>query len=65
MHGAGRQRFNAASLGLQVRIRPFPLLIATGGVYMGYDQYVHYKYRELTKIGIEVPPRIANETQVG
>ncbi|XP_024237844.1 phosphatidylserine decarboxylase proenzyme, mitochondrial isoform X2 [Oncorhynchus tshawytscha] len=61
---SGRQRFNAASLGLQARIRPFPLLIATGGGYMGYDQYVHYKDRKLTKIGIEVPPRIANETQV-
>ncbi|XP_038826044.1 phosphatidylserine decarboxylase proenzyme, mitochondrial-like [Salvelinus namaycush] len=60
---SGRQRFNAASLGLQARSRPFTLLIATGGGYMGYDQYGRYKDRELTKIGIEVPPRIANEAQ--
>ncbi|XP_041706611.1 phosphatidylserine decarboxylase proenzyme, mitochondrial isoform X2 [Coregonus clupeaformis] len=60
----GRGWFSAASLGLQARVRPFPLLIATGGGYMGYDQYGRYKDRELTKIGIEVPPRIANDTQV-
>ncbi|XP_021446393.2 phosphatidylserine decarboxylase proenzyme, mitochondrial isoform X4 [Oncorhynchus mykiss] len=61
---SGRGQFNAASLGLQARVRPFPLLIATGGGYMGYDQYGRYKDRQLAKIGVEVPPRIANDTQV-
>ncbi|XP_010876323.1 phosphatidylserine decarboxylase proenzyme, mitochondrial isoform X2 [Esox lucius] len=61
---SGRQWFNAASLGLQARIKIFPLLFASGGGYVGYDQYCRYKDRELTKIGIEVPPRIANATQV-
>ncbi|XP_036823644.1 phosphatidylserine decarboxylase proenzyme, mitochondrial isoform X9 [Oncorhynchus mykiss] len=31
---------------------------------MGYDQYGRYKDRQLAKIGVEVPPRIANDTQV-
>ncbi|XP_062410955.1 phosphatidylserine decarboxylase proenzyme, mitochondrial isoform X3 [Sardina pilchardus] len=60
----GRGRLNAASLGLQARVRPLPLIIATGGGYAGYDQYGRYKDRELAKLGIEVPPRIANEAQV-
>lgn len=62
---AGSGRLNPASLGLQARVRPLPLLIATGGGYMGYDQYGRYKDRELARQGIEVPPRIANEAQVG
>ncbi|XP_072528898.1 phosphatidylserine decarboxylase proenzyme, mitochondrial isoform X2 [Salminus brasiliensis] len=50
--------------GLQARVRPLPLLIATGSGYLGYDQYGRYKDRELQKLGIEVPPRLANELQV-
>ncbi|XP_076140464.1 phosphatidylserine decarboxylase proenzyme, mitochondrial isoform X2 [Alosa pseudoharengus] len=60
----GRGRLNTASLGLQARVRPLPLLIATGGGYVGYDQYGRYKDRELEKQGIELSPRIANEAQV-
>ncbi|KAG5272645.1 hypothetical protein AALO_G00167790 [Alosa alosa] len=59
----GRGRLNTASLGLQARVRPLPLLIATGGGYVGYDQYGRYKDRELEKQGIELPPRIANQAQ--
>uniref|UniRef100_A0A672LVS1 Phosphatidylserine decarboxylase proenzyme, mitochondrial n=1 Tax=Sinocyclocheilus grahami TaxID=75366 RepID=A0A672LVS1_SINGR len=50
--------------GLQAYIRPLPLLLATGGGYVGYDQYGRYKDRQLEKLGIEVPPRIASEIQV-
>ncbi|XP_043095330.1 phosphatidylserine decarboxylase proenzyme, mitochondrial isoform X2 [Puntigrus tetrazona] len=49
---------------LQARIRPLPLLLATGGGCVGYDQYGRYKDRQLEKLGIEVPPRLANEVQV-
>ncbi len=50
--------------GLQARIQPLPLLLAAGGGYVGYDQYGRYKDRQLKKLGIEVPPRIASEIQV-
>ncbi|XP_036436175.1 phosphatidylserine decarboxylase proenzyme, mitochondrial isoform X3 [Colossoma macropomum] len=49
---------------LQARVRPLPLLIATGSGYFGYNQYEQHKARELEKLGIEVPPRLANELQV-
>ncbi|XP_063066352.1 phosphatidylserine decarboxylase proenzyme, mitochondrial isoform X2 [Engraulis encrasicolus] len=57
-------RLNPASLGLQSRVRPLTLLVATGSGYLGYDQYGRYKDRELERKGFEVPPRIANEAQV-
>ncbi|CAM4536302.1 unnamed protein product [Leuciscus chuanchicus] len=60
----GHQRlFSKGFPGLQARVRPLPLLIATGGGYAGYDQYGRYKDRQLEKLGIEVPPRIANGVQ--
>ena len=62
---AGRRRFSPVSLGLQARLRPLPLILATGGGYVGYDQYGRYRDRELEKLGIEVEPRVANEAQVG
>ncbi|XP_067107152.1 phosphatidylserine decarboxylase proenzyme, mitochondrial isoform X4 [Osmerus mordax] len=46
-------------------MRPLPLILATGGGYVGYDQYGRYRDRELEKLGIEVEPRVANEAQVG
>lgn len=45
-------------------MRTLPLLIATGGGYFGYNRYERYKDRELEKLGIEVPPHLANELQV-
>ncbi|XP_042580900.1 phosphatidylserine decarboxylase proenzyme, mitochondrial isoform X4 [Cyprinus carpio] len=69
-HGAVGLRWSHQRLfskgfpGLQARIRPLPLLLATGGGYVGYDQYGRYKDRQLEKLGIEVPPRIASEIQV-
>ncbi|XP_026999977.1 phosphatidylserine decarboxylase proenzyme, mitochondrial isoform X2 [Tachysurus fulvidraco] len=52
------------SPGLQARVRAIPLLIATGGGYFGYNRYERYKDRELEKLGITVPPRVASEIQV-
>ncbi|XP_073806491.1 phosphatidylserine decarboxylase proenzyme, mitochondrial isoform X2 [Danio rerio] len=59
-----RRFFSKGFPGLQARVRPLTLLIATGGGYVGYDQYGRYKDRQLEKLGIEVPPHIANEVQV-
>ncbi|XP_073695616.1 phosphatidylserine decarboxylase proenzyme, mitochondrial isoform X2 [Garra rufa] len=56
--------FSKGFPGLQARVRPLPLLIATGGSYVAYDQYERYKDRQLKKFGVEVPPRIASDIQV-
>lgn len=56
--------FYSGSPGLQARVRAIPLLIATGGGYFGYNRYERYKDRELEKLGITVPPRVASEIQV-
>ncbi|KAJ8260624.1 hypothetical protein COCON_G00163470 [Conger conger] len=56
-----RRPLSGASL---ARMRPLPILLATGGGYVGYDQYGRYRDRRLEGMGIEVPPRIANETQL-
>ncbi|XP_058238899.1 phosphatidylserine decarboxylase proenzyme, mitochondrial isoform X2 [Hemibagrus wyckioides] len=56
--------YSKGSPGLQSRVRTLPLLIATGSGYFGYNQYERYKVQELEKLGIEVPPRLANELQV-
>lgn len=56
--------FDSGSPGLQARVRTLPLLMATGTGYLGYNQYERYKIRELEKLGIEIPPRLANELQV-
>ncbi|KAK1787943.1 hypothetical protein P4O66_016430, partial [Electrophorus voltai] len=55
--------FDTGFPGLQARIRPLPLLIATGSGYFGYNQYEKYKLRELEKLGIELPPSLASELQ--
>ncbi|XP_048874905.1 phosphatidylserine decarboxylase proenzyme, mitochondrial isoform X3 [Brienomyrus brachyistius] len=61
---SGRRCLSAAALGLGPRLRPLHLLLATGGGYLGYDQYGRYRDRQLECMGIEVPPRLANKTQV-
>ncbi|XP_045145497.1 phosphatidylserine decarboxylase proenzyme, mitochondrial [Echinops telfairi] len=42
-------------------LRPGPVLLATGGGYAGYRQYVKYRERELEKLGLEIPLRLAGE----
>ncbi|XP_060769136.1 phosphatidylserine decarboxylase proenzyme, mitochondrial isoform X5 [Neoarius graeffei] len=56
--------YSKGSPGLQARVRTLPLLMATGTGYLGYNQYERYKIRELEKLGIEIPPRLANELQI-
>ncbi|KAM4635575.1 phosphatidylserine decarboxylase proenzyme, mitochondrial [Polymixia lowei] len=61
----GRGQVDPVSLGLQARARPLPLLLATGASgYLGYDQYGRYRDRQLTELGLEVPPRLASNSQV-
>lgn len=47
-----------------VRFRPLYLLLGTGGGYAGYKQYEGYKDRQLQKLGLEVPPKVAYTWEV-
>ncbi|XP_004400162.1 PREDICTED: phosphatidylserine decarboxylase proenzyme-like [Odobenus rosmarus divergens] len=40
-------------------LRPLPVLLVTGGGYAGYRQYEKYRERELEKLGLEIPPKLA------
>ncbi|XP_041079015.1 phosphatidylserine decarboxylase proenzyme, mitochondrial-like [Polyodon spathula] len=62
---SGRRTLHAASVGAVARLRPLHVLLATGSGYLGYSQYGWYKDRELERQGIEVPPHVAHEVQVG
>ena len=46
-------------------LRPLPVLVATGGGYAGYRQYEKYRERELEKLGLEIPPKLAGHWEVG
>lgn len=46
-------------------LRPLPILLATGGGYAGYRQYEKYRERELEKLGLEIPPKLAGHWEVG
>ena len=46
-------------------LRPLPILVATGGGYAGYRQYEKYRERELEKLGLDVPPKLAGHWEVG
>ncbi|XP_020927570.1 phosphatidylserine decarboxylase proenzyme, mitochondrial isoform X2 [Sus scrofa] len=45
-------------------LRPLPVLVATGGGYAGYRQYEKYRERELEKLGLEIPPKLAGHWEV-
>lgn len=62
-HSSGR-RLHAASAAVGVRFRPLYLLLGTGGGYAGYKQYEGYKDRQLQKLGLEVPPKVAYTWEV-
>lgn len=47
------------------RLRPLPILLATGGGYAGYRQYEKYRERELERLGLEIPPKLAGHWEVG
>lgn len=46
-------------------LRPLPLLFVTGGGYTGYRQYEKYRERELERLGLEIPPKVAGHWEVG
>lgn len=47
------------------RLRPLPFLVLTGGGgYAGYRQYEKYRERELEKLGLEIPPKLAGHWEV-
>ncbi|NP_001313350.1 phosphatidylserine decarboxylase proenzyme, mitochondrial isoform h [Homo sapiens] len=45
-------------------LRPLPILLVTGGGYAGYRQYEKYRERELEKLGLEIPPKLAGHWEV-
>ncbi|XP_035930484.1 phosphatidylserine decarboxylase proenzyme, mitochondrial isoform X2 [Halichoerus grypus] len=45
-------------------LRPLPVLLVTGGGYAGYRQYEKYRERELEKLGLEIPPKLAGHWEV-
>ncbi|XP_053445974.1 phosphatidylserine decarboxylase proenzyme, mitochondrial isoform X7 [Nycticebus coucang] len=45
-------------------LRPLPILLATGGGYTGYRQYEKYREREMEKLGLEIPPKLAGHWEV-
>ncbi|XP_040319964.1 phosphatidylserine decarboxylase proenzyme, mitochondrial isoform X1 [Herpailurus yagouaroundi] len=46
-------------------LRPLPILLVTGSGYAGYRQYERYRERELEKLGLEIPPKLAGPWEVG
>ncbi|XP_073917518.1 phosphatidylserine decarboxylase proenzyme, mitochondrial isoform X1 [Castor canadensis] len=45
-------------------LRPLPILLVSGGGYIGYRQYEKYRERELEKLGLEIPPKLAGHWEV-
>ncbi|VFV22055.1 phosphatidylserine decarboxylase proenzyme [Lynx pardinus] len=45
-------------------LRPLPVLLVTGSGYAGYRQYEKYRERELEKLGLEIPPKLAGPWEV-
>uniref|UniRef100_A0A493TH18 Phosphatidylserine decarboxylase proenzyme, mitochondrial n=1 Tax=Anas platyrhynchos platyrhynchos TaxID=8840 RepID=A0A493TH18_ANAPP len=59
-----RKKFHTAPVGQAFRLRPFHVLVATGGGYAGYRKYEDYKLEQLEKKGIELPVKLASEWEV-
>nr|XP_044632358.1 phosphatidylserine decarboxylase proenzyme, mitochondrial [Equus asinus] len=45
-------------------LRPLPVLFVTGTGYAGYRQYERYRERELEKLGLEIPLKLAGPWEV-
>ncbi|XP_027719774.1 phosphatidylserine decarboxylase proenzyme, mitochondrial isoform X2 [Vombatus ursinus] len=58
------RKFHTAASRALFRLRPFHFVVATGGGYAGYRQYEKYRDRQLERLGLEVPPRLAGEWEV-
>ncbi|XP_042721799.1 phosphatidylserine decarboxylase proenzyme, mitochondrial isoform X3 [Lagopus muta] len=59
-----RRKLHTAPVGQAFRLRPFHVLVATGGGYAGYKKYEGYKLEQLEKKGIELPVKLASEWEV-
>ncbi|XP_074869116.1 phosphatidylserine decarboxylase proenzyme, mitochondrial isoform X2 [Carettochelys insculpta] len=59
-----RRKLHAAPVVRAFRLRPFHLLVATGGGYAGYAQYEKYRLEQLEKMGVEIPIKLASEWEV-
>ncbi|NXU52735.1 PISD decarboxylase, partial [Turnix velox] len=59
-----RKKLHTAPVGLTFRLRPFHVLVATGGGYAGYRKYEDYKVEQLEKRGIEAPVKLASDWEV-
>lgn len=59
-----RRKLHTAPAGQAFRLRPFHVLVATGGGYAGYKKYEGYKLEQLEKKGIELPVKLASEWEV-
>ncbi|XP_034495562.1 phosphatidylserine decarboxylase proenzyme, mitochondrial isoform X1 [Ailuropoda melanoleuca] len=58
------RRVHTASARTLFLLRPLPLLLVTGSGYAGYRQYEKYRERELEKLGLEIPPKLAGHWEV-
>ncbi|XP_054144515.1 phosphatidylserine decarboxylase proenzyme, mitochondrial-like [Melozone crissalis] len=59
-----RKKLHTAAVRQVFRLRPFHVLVATGGGYAGYRKYEDYKLQQLEKRGIEVPVKLASEWEL-
>uniref|UniRef100_A0A8C0PHJ3 Phosphatidylserine decarboxylase proenzyme, mitochondrial n=1 Tax=Canis lupus familiaris TaxID=9615 RepID=A0A8C0PHJ3_CANLF len=58
------RRVHTASARTLFLLRPLPILLVTGSGYAGYRQYEKYRERELEKLGLEIPPKLAGHWEV-
>lgn len=61
----GVRKVHTAPLRTLFLLRPVPILLAAGGGYAGYRQYEKYRERQLEKLGLEIPPKLASHWEVG
>ncbi|XP_026906535.1 phosphatidylserine decarboxylase proenzyme, mitochondrial isoform X5 [Acinonyx jubatus] len=58
------RRVHTAPVRTLFLLRPLPILLVTGSGYAGYRQYEKYRERELEKLGLEIPPKLAGPWEV-
>lgn len=61
----GARKMHTAPVRSLFLLRPMPILLATGGGYVGYRQYEKYRDQKLEKLGLEIPPKLASHWEVG
>ncbi|KAF6082495.1 phosphatidylserine decarboxylase [Phyllostomus discolor] len=54
------RKVHTAPVRILFLFRPLPFLFVTGGGYAGYRQYEKYRERELEKLGLDIPPKLAS-----